>query len=481
MKSRIALKLLAFFAASLLLFALVSGLMFRSLFTDSIKESKRSEMLSRAGALSETLGEALDQARSGGMRQGGMGAVYGNFVRLLTRAEPNLWVLDEDLAFLSAGRMMGQALTYDTLPEEAERLVRAVFLGRTAFSEGFSELAGAPTLTVGAPIFQDGAVVGALLLNDAVSGMDQAIAKGQSILLYSAAAALLLSFLLAGLLSYSFTRPINRMKNAAQRLSDGDYEAKTGVSQRDEIGQLALSLDGLSGRLREARDAGQRQEQQRKDFLANVSHELRTPVTVLRGSLEALCDGVVTQPDMVREYHQQMLKETAGLQRLVNDLMELARLQNDDFPIQRAPLLLQDVLDDALRSARHLAGGKGIQIKAEVSQTPAAFQGDYARLKQMLLIVLDNAVKFSPEKGSIHATMENGRLTIRDEGPGIPAEDLPYLFDRFHKSRPEGDHQGSGLGLTIARQIAQRHGMDLAIESRVGVGTAVTFRWHPQG
>ncbi len=477
MKNRIALKLLAFFSLSLLVFILVSSLMFRSLFTSSIKDAKRDEMLSRAASLSDLLTQAMNGTNQGGMQGSGQGGSYMNFIRVITQSEPNIWVLDEDLEFLSSGRMMGRTLEYGELPPEAEKLVRDVFRGETSFSEGFSDLAGVPTLTVGAPIYQGERVVGALLLNDAVSGIEKAIASGQRILLYSAAAAMLLSILLSVIFSYSFTRPIYRMKATAGRLSEGDYNAKTGLTQNDEIGELASSIDTLSDRLREAREAGQRQEQQRNDFLANVSHELRTPVTVLRGSLEALFDGVVTEPGMIRDYYRQMLKETQGLQRLVNDLMELARLQNADFPIQSAPLSLQDVLLDALRGAERLAQGKGIRILRDIPQASVPFTGDYERLKQMLLIALDNAVKFSPPQSALHVQMETNTISIRDEGPGIAQEDLPHIFDRFYKSRSEENRQGSGLGLAIARQIAQRHGMRIAVDSREGQGTTVSFSW----
>ena len=476
-KNRIALKLLVFFAAALLFFALVSSLTFRQLFTESIKESKRAEMLDRASYLSGMLSQALEGTRSGGTMAGGQGGGYTGFVRLLTQAEPNLWVLDENLEFLSSGRMMGMMLEYTSLPPDAEQLVRGVFRGGTSFSEGFSELAGVPTLTVGTPVMQDGKVVGALLFNDAVSGIEDAIRKGQSILFYSAAAALLFSIALSMILSYTFTRPINRMKQTARQLSEGDYEAKTGLSQKDEIGDLARSIDALSSRLRKAREDRERQEQLRRDFLANVSHELRTPVTVLRGSLEALSDGVVSEPAMVTEYHRQMLKETKGLQRLVDDLMDLARLQNTDFPIENAPLVMQEVLADALRAADRLAQGKGIRVVRDIPEEPVSFTGDYARLKQMLLIALDNAVKFSPPGSALHAVMDDRSITIRDEGRGIPAAQLPYVFDRFYKSRSEENRQGSGLGLAIAKGIADRHGMRVTVESGEGEGTTVRFAW----
>ena len=477
MKNRIALKLLVFFAAALLFFAMVSSLTFGSLFKESIKDTKRAEMLDRASHLSRMLSQALEGTRSGGMLSGGHGSGYINFVRLLSQAEPNLWVLDENLAFLSSGRMMGMRLEYTRLPPDAEQLVRDVFRGGTSFSEGFSELAGTPTLTVGAPVFHNGEVAGALLLNDAVSGMDEAIRKGQGILLYSAAAALILSIVLSVILSYTFTRPISRMEKTAQKLSEGDYEARTGITQKDEIGDLAKSIDLLSDRLQKTREDQEWQEQLRRDFLANVSHELRTPVTVLRGSLEALSDGVVSDPSLTEDYYRQMLNETKGLQRLVDDLMELSRLQNTDFPIESAPLIIQEVFADALRAAEQLVKDSGIRIVRDAPKQPVSFTGDYARLKQMLLIALDNAIKFSEPGSMLYVDMDRSGITIRDEGRGIPEADLPYIFDRFYKSRSEGNHHSSGLGLAIAKGIADRHGMRVDVHSAEGSGTTVRFIW----
>jgi signal transduction histidine kinase len=466
-----------YFAVALLVFAVSSGLLFQALFTRHTIEAKKEEMQNRASALAQTLSDVLNGNTQGGMMGGGQGGGYGAYVRMLSLIDSDVWVLDENLEFLSTGHMMGRTLTYNDLPEGAEALVKDVFQGKTPFSQGFSGLLGAPTLTVGVPILKDGRVAGALLLHDAVSGMSDAAAQGVNILLLSGAAALIVSTLLAVLLSFSFARPLNKMKVTALRLSDGKYDAKTGVTQKDEIGKLAQAIDTLSARLEEARLAGERQDQLRRDFLANVSHELRTPVTVLRGSLEALCDGVVTDEKQVEDYHRQMLGETKGLQRLVNDLMDLARLQNADFPMESTTVSMNDVLLDALRSAEHMAREKDIRLEKDILNEPVPFTGDYGRLRQMFLIVLHNAVKFSPARSTVHITLGTQSAVIWDEGPGIPKEDLPFIFDRFHKLRAEENRQGSGLGLAIAKQIAARHNIAIAAESEIGHGTAFTFRW----
>ncbi|MPN49112.1 Signal transduction histidine-protein kinase BaeS [bioreactor metagenome] len=125
--------------------------------------------------------------------------------------------------------------------------------------------------------------------------------------------------------SFGFTKPLNRMKQTALLLAKGDYTAKTDIHQKDEIGELALNLDVLSDRLDAETRESEKLHQLRRDFVANISHELRTPVTVLRGSLEALCEEVVSDPEQVKNYHRQMLKESIYLQRLVNDLLDLSR------------------------------------------------------------------------------------------------------------------------------------------------------------
>jgi signal transduction histidine kinase len=276
-------------------------------------------------------------------------------------------------------------------------------------------------------------------------------------------------------LAEKFTTPLKKMQSSTALLAAGDYTVKTHIQRRDEIGALAVSIDILSDKLLDARRATENLDRLRRDFIANVSHELRTPVTVLRGSLEALRDGVVTQPAQVENYYRQMLGETLSLQRLVNDLMELARLQNTDFKIDMTALNVYDVLTDALRSARQLAESKHIDIRLEADAQTLAVTGDYGRLKQMFLVILDNAVKFSPENSEIQVTLEKNSVSIRDRGPGIPPEAQPYIFDRFYKTKSADNKTGSGLGLAIAKQIAERHGIDLTLNAQYENGAEFLF------
>ena len=265
------------------------------------------------------------------------------------------------------------------------------------------------------------------------------------------------------------------MNTSALRLSAGDYTAKTGVRQKDEIGMLANSIDQLSDRLLAAQSESERLEELRRSFVANISHELKTPVTVIRGSLEALCDGVITDPEQMQNYHRQMLKESLFLQRLINDLLDLSKLQNTEFQIEMQPLNLCDILSDAVRSAEHLAQKKEIELQLQLDVPALPITGDYGRLRQMLLIVLDNAIKFSPPHSTVELALSNRVVSVTDHGKGIAADELPHIFDRFYKAASADNQTGSGLGLAIAKQIAERHGVAVAVTSTAGTGSRFTF------
>ena len=159
--------------------------------------------------------------------------------------------------------------------------------------------------------------------------------------------------------------------------------------------------------------------------------------------------------------------------------MDLTRLENADFPIERAEVDLGSVLGDAARAARGLAVPKGIEVRVKIA-APARMTGDYGRLRQMLLIVLDNAVKYAPENSAVDATLEADRIVVSDQGPGIPATDLPRIFDRFYRASNAEKSAGSGLGLAIAGRIAARHGIEIRVTSVEGEGTRFEFLL-PQG
>jgi signal transduction histidine kinase len=478
MKNRIAFKLTIYFSIALLLFSIIIGGVFMLLFKNHAIELNKTTLTARAVSMAGTLSDMMggtntDSAGAAGGKQG-----YGAYLRFLNEiAMTDVWVVDENLDLISYGQSGTEKYIYSTLPPDAKTIVTQVFAGETTWSEGFSTLLNAPTLTVGVPIRSGDKVIGALLLHSPVAGVNEGIFQGFETLLISIGIALVMSVLLSTLLAFAFSKPLKRMKNTAVQLTSGDYKAKTGVAQKDEIGELAAAIDVLSERL----DLASRESDQllalRREFIANISHELRTPVTVIRGSLEALCDEVVTDPAQVSNYHRQMLNESIYLQRLVNDLLDLSRLQNTDFQMEMKEISLCDVLEDVVRSAQHMARVKSIDIHQETDMPLSTFFGDYGRLRQMFLIILDNAVKFSPEHSTVTVSIKGRIVSIRDHGAGIPREEIPYIFDRFYKVKSKENKNGTGLGLAIAKQIAERHHVGISVTSVQNEGSEFTFQF----
>lgn len=483
MKNKISIKLIVYFSAALIVFSIIIGGIFMTLFKNNTLEIHKKDLERRALTIADTISQLMDgtsldfspgMGRHGGMM--GMQGSLGLYIRSLDDiAMADAWIVDEEMNLLITGNMARMQYSYADLPQDADIVVKDVFKGKTSFSEGFSRLLESPALTVGTPITSDGEIIGALLIHSPIEGMDDAISEGFRILLFSIVTALILSVFLSVALALTFTRPINRMKTTAAFLAEGNYSRKTGIRQNDEIGDLAATMDILSQRLSDADEERNRVQKHRQDFITNISHELRTPVTVIRGSLEALSDGVVSEPDQVKEYHKQMLNESKSLERLVNDLLELSRLQNTDFKIEKQDLNICDVLKDSARSASNLARQKNIKIEYSLDRDVFLINGDYGRLRQMFLIVIDNAIKFSYEGTSIYITLKNNRITIKDEGTGISEGDLPYIFDRYYSGNSGENKTGTGLGLTIAKQIALRHNIKILAESLPGEGTSFVF------
>lgn len=490
MKNKIAVKLITYFSAALIIFSIIIGLIFTGLFKNNAINTHKSELERRAVTISETISELTEGSSlnldgmhgrmmmgMGGMNM--MGGGLGSYLRNLDDiAMADAWIVDENLNLLTTGTMAYMNYSYTDLPEDADVVVMDVFKGKTTFSEGFSKLLDTPTITVGTPIISNNEIIGALLIHSPVKGIDYAVSEGYKILTFSIIIALVAAFILSAALALTFTKPLKKMKNTAVMLTEGNYAAKTGVKQKDEIGELAGAIDILSEKLDKASKEGEKLQKQRQDFITNISHELRTPVTVIRGSLEALYDGIIKDPEKVKEYHSQMLNESKSLERLVNDLLELSRLQNADFKIDAQEINICDVLKDTARSASNIAQTKNIEIEFVMDRDVFLINGDYGRLRQMFMIVIDNAVKFSLKNSRIHIKLKDKYVTIQDEGIGISKEDLPYIFDRYYRVKSVENKSGTGLGLTIAKQIALRHNINLTVESEQNVGTTFKFNFN---
>lgn len=310
------------------------------------------------------------------------------------------------------------------------------------------------------------------------------------------AAAFLISAAAAWLLRRSLTRPIKALDDATRAISEGDLSYRIGYRGRDEFASLAGQIDNAAARLEvqrsalldvqaglenevgrrtgELEDANarlQKLDQMRMLFLADIGHELRTPLTIIRGEAEIALRGARRSVGELRETLEHIVLLCHQMTRLVEDLLFLARAEVDAVRFEMQPLDLRDVIEIVQSDAEFLGEANDVRIAISALSTPCRVEGDAGRLSQALMIVLDNAIKYADPGSTVQLDLSCGtdgvEFLIRNQGPEIPAAELPFVFSRFYRARQSGPRKqsGTGLGLSIAKWIVEGHGGHIGISS----------------
>jgi two-component system, OmpR family, sensor kinase len=311
----------------------------------------------------------------------------------------------------------------------------------------------------------------------------QALESLATVLIGGIIVAILLSVGGAYLLARAALSPVGAVVRSARRITESDLSQRLPVARpKDEIGRLTTTINELLGRLEAAFARQEEALSSQRRFVADASHELRTPLTSIAGYARMLKDWGLEDPKTAREGVAAILEESERMGGLVEDLLALAR-GDAGAPLQLTSEDLNIIATDAVRAARASADDK-VTVEYTAAQEPVEALFDRARIRQVASILLDNAVKYTPEGGSVAVSVEreNGwaRLEVSDTGFGIPEEDLPLVFERFHRADPArtqgGLQSGVGLGLSIARQIARTHGGEVEAESEPGKGSTFVLR-----
>jgi signal transduction histidine kinase len=266
-----------------------------------------------------------------------------------------------------------------------------------------------------------------------------------------------------------YGRPLEQMFNAIDSAAEGDLSVRVAVSDSPQFHELTKRFNKMLGEL-------ERAEQQRRNLTADIAHELRTPLHIIQGNLEGIIDGVYPPTP---EHINSTLDETRLLARLVNDLQTLSLAETGQLPLHLTRFRLADLVEDLAASFSAQAASQGVELKSSVTDPGQELTADYDRLNQVLSNLLSNALRHTPAGGTVSIRAEPlrrakhaARITVRDTGSGIPAEDLPFIFDRFwrgDRSRSERSH--TGLGLAIAKQLIHAHGGTITAESAAGEGS----------
>lgn len=323
---------------------------------------------------------------------------------------------------------------------------------------------GENIVTIGVPwYYGENEVVGAVLLHIPTSSLKVGLSSVLNQVLPPAVLAVVLGTILAFFLARSQVKPMKEMSSAVREFSKGDLTRRVDVHCGGELEELGDSINRMAEEL-------SRLEDSRRSFVANVSHELRSPITCMRGYVQAMQDGVIPQEDMPR-YYQIVLDETDRLTALVNDLLDLSRLESGKFPLTLAPFDANELMRRNLINFEPRIDEKGIAVEVELADGPLMVMADANRINQVVSNIIDNAVKFMDGEGSLLTvrTARQGkdvRFTIANNGPRIAEADLPYIFERFYKAdKAHTSGQGTGLGLSICQRIMQQHGSKIEVRS----------------
>ncbi|MFA6091497.1 MAG: ATP-binding protein [Elusimicrobiota bacterium] len=297
------------------------------------------------------------------------------------------------------------------------------------------------------------------------------------VLLGAAASAVLAFFWLRR----SMSRPIAEIAAAAERLARGEHDARVRLPPTTRLGRLGATLNLLAERFQHDISELHRLEHVRKEFVANVSHELRTPLATIKAYAETLREGALEDAENRLEFISEIEKNAERMTRLVDDLLTISALESGKMPPVFEPVDLMDIAREVVVGMMALAQKKQAIIRLETFQGIARVRADKNQLKQVLTNLIENAVKYTGEKGiiSVSASMQEGRpaVSVRDNGCGIPAESIPRIFERFYRvdknrSRESG---GTGLGLAIVKHIVEVHGGSVSVESTLGEGSVFRF------
>lgn len=469
MKNKIAQRLMRYFVLALLLFALIAGVLFSLMFARHTADVTRRDLHAHAVSIARTIEHFTADCEEGECRGGGFKA-YMRYIG--DAAMSDLYLLDRDGKPAVLGEMK---IPEAPLAPEALPLVSQVFETGEATESAFSiNPFRLGDMMVFAPVFDSqGSVQFVLVMRAGVHGIAHALQDTFYMLTACLCIAMGIAVVISGFLSRRFVTPLHLLMDATTQMKAGHYAVKTHVAQQDEIGVLAAHIDDLARKLEEAQQERRRFDQMRQDFYSDISHELRTPISVLKGSIELLT--ITQDPQQKQQCQAQLLSDINHLQRLINDLLEFNHLQNPQFVIEKERINLIDVLSDTVRFMRRKADEKQIEIRMDPAE-PFAILGDYGRLRQMMIILLDNAIKFSGENTTVAIAVRQGdgicEVSIIDHGCGFD-ENTP-IFDRYYHKQSGQNTGGTGLGLPIAREISLRHDAKLTWRSKPGEGTCFT-------
>ncbi len=348
--------------------------------------------------------------------------------------------------------------------------------GTTITDKLAKNYADMPVMSLTCPIFtEDGEKVAALVMHTDTSDIRMSIRQMRMDMLLYSCAAVVLAMMAVSYITGKMTKPITDMNQIVKRYSKGEFDLRVqNDGGEDEVSQLGKSFNTMADSLNTLEEA-------RRSFVANVSHELRSPLTSMRGFLEAMQDGTIPVEEQGK-YLDIVINENRRMTAMVNDLLDLARIESGQVLLKTEPFDINELMTRTLLTFEVRVDSKKLDVELDIGDRKLMVDADPSQIAQVLRNLIDNAIKFTPDGGSLKlsakADKKQAVISVRDSGKGIDKESIPYLFERFYKAEKAhtpGESAGTGLGLAIVKRIIDQHDQEITVESEPGKGTCFTF------
>lgn len=394
------------------------------------------------------------------------------FVTLAAFTNNEVYIVDHNGTIVIDSGITG-IITGETIDDNEQDLLKS---GDAIYKEYHYLPSTERFLVAGKPIFHESTFVGGIYVMSSLDAIDHSISQVKRLTLIAGIVAFIIGAGFIFMLSRKISAPLLQMEKATRKIAKGELNTRVNVHSNDEIGHLAKAINDLAVEL-------DRYRTNRQEFFANISHELRTPITYLEGYANVLKNQLYTSEEEKKQYLSIISDETKRLIHLINDLFDLSKAEEDQLVMHSKEVNIVQIISTVMLKVRLKAREKGLRIVDSLPPEEKIVFGDEQRLEQIFINLFENAIQYT-EEGEISLSVEEQqddelRILIYDSGIGIPDDELPFIFERFHrveKSRSR-DYGGTGLGLSIVKKLVELQNGTITVSSEFGKGTTFEIRF----
>ena len=467
MKNRIVLKFFGAFAALILIVVFVLNFFVSLRLHKHFEQRITAELRSNAVLVGDILQADLIQGR--------FEEIQLKTTRLADKLDLRITIVGKD------GRVLGDSEQGKSFLVNHGDRFEVIESLKNGFGQStrFSDTLGINMKYVAVRVDQGEHILGVVRFALPLSRVQPEIRIIYRVVLFGAIAAVIIALIAAYFVSRIITLPIRQMRETAQQIAKGDFGRRVRIKSKDELGELAESLNTMADELQQKMENLRRLDRMRTDFVANVSHELKTPLTLIKGYIETLEDRAMDDKEAATKFISIIKEHTDRLGHIVDDLLSLSELELSDDSVHKTEFDLKKLIDEVSLGFGHALSEKKQELTLNSEGSDFRIKADRDKIEQVFVNLIDNAIKYTKESGRIELSLiKNDRaviVNVRDDGIGIPKEHRERIFERFYRvdkarSREFG---GTGLGLSIVKHIVLAHNGKITIESELYKGTKI--------